>query len=86
MGLVGPIKSQGKVSCPGGTGLLVPLRPALVFVSLLLTAPNISGFAVGSYWTVGSTSAGLPVIVFCIVRSDYSAMAEVRSSISIGLL
>jgi len=55
-------------------------------VSLLLTAPNISGFAVGSYWTVGSTSAGLPVIVFCIVRSDYSAMAEVRSSISIGLL
>jgi hypothetical protein len=44
---------------------------------LLFTDPNISGFAVGSYWTVGSTSACLPIIAFCIVRPDYSATAGV---------
>lgn len=82
LGLVEPIESQSKVTCPGCTGLLVPIWPPLVTVNLLLTAPDISGFAVGSYWTVGSTSACLPMIAFCIARPNYSAMAEVRSSIS----
>jgi hypothetical protein len=42
------------------TGPPVPLWPALAFFNFFLAIPNSFGFIVGSFWTVGSTFAGLP--------------------------
>jgi hypothetical protein len=57
--------------------LLVPLCLALGFLSFLLAGPESLLVAVGSFWTVVSSSAGLPIEAPCSVRSDGPAVCVV---------
>ena len=66
--------------------LLVPLCPALAFLSFLLAAPESLVFAVGSFWTVVSCLAGLPIEAPCSVRSNGPTFGVIEYSASLGLL
>jgi hypothetical protein len=56
------------------------------FMSFLIAVPDSLGFALGSFGTLGSTSAGLPVIGFSSFKLDGSTVFDVELSLSLGVL
>ena len=86
LGRLGPIEGWGEVSCPGCVKLPVPLCPPSAFLSFLLAAPESLVLAVGSCWTLMSSSAGLPIEAPCSVRPDGLASGVIKCSVSLGLL
>lgn len=55
-------------------------------LSFLLAVSDILGFAVGSFWTVGSYSAALSVIPSCTARPGDPPIGDVGCSTSLGFL